>query len=103
VATVPAAPRARSWRIQRCFADHCDWRIPNIVELLSIVSAPDRCDASPCIDPAFGPTQASLYWSSSTYADTDLNHAWQVFFGNGGFSHVQKNGTLYARAVRGGP
>src|SRR5262245_46993085 len=36
-----------------CFAGHCDWRIPNIVELQTIVLSP--CSNPICIDPIFGP------------------------------------------------
>ena len=88
--------------INTCFANHCDWRIPNIAELRGILLAPYPCTVVPCIDPAFGPTQASLYWSSSSIAGGP-GIAWGVYFsvgfvGNGIFKY---NG-YYARAVRGG-
>jgi Protein of unknown function (DUF1566) len=50
-----------------CFANHCDWRIPTEPELQTIVD-PECSSGPPCIDPAFGPTQPSDYWSSSTLA-----------------------------------
>ena len=84
-----------------CFANHCDWRIPNIVELQGILLATYPCGTSPCIDSAFGPTQASFYWSSSSLAGNPF-YAWFVYFGNG---HVSVDGKAYghyARAVRGG-
>ena len=86
-----------------CFAGHCDWRIPEIGELRGILLAPaPNCTPVPCIDPAFGPTQASFYWSSSSIAGGP-GIAWGVYFsvgfvGNGIFKY---NG-YYARAVRGG-
>jgi uncharacterized protein DUF1566 len=49
------------------FADHCDWRLPTIEELQTILLA-DPCGdgtKSPCIDPVFGPT-AELYWSTTS-------------------------------------
>ena len=85
-----------------CFANHCDWRIPTVVELKSILLGPYPCGTSPCIDPTFGPTQASSYWSSSSLAAP--GYAWYVYFndGNVGSSDFFKDLALYARAVRGG-
>jgi hypothetical protein len=86
-----------------CFANHCDWRIPTIAELKTIIetSAPGCHSGSACIDPAFGPTQASYYWSSSSWA-VDPNDAWFVFFSYGNVSHYLKTTGNYARAVRSG-
>lgn len=87
-----------------CFANHCDWRIPTIVELKSIVElSASGCvvSGSPCIDPAFGPTLASNYWSSSTVAGT-TSYAWYVSFYEGFVSDYFKNVGYLARAVRSG-
>src|SRR5262249_11734977 len=48
------------------FGGHCDWRLPSIVELQTIVdlTAPQCGGGSPCIDQTvFGPTAAGRYWS----------------------------------------
>ncbi len=84
-----------------CFANHCDWRIPNIVELQGILLAPEPCGTSPCIDSTLGPTQASYYWSSSSLAGNPGN-AWLVSFNNGNVFKVGKFTGSNARAVRGG-
>jgi hypothetical protein len=87
-----------------CFANHCDWRIPTIVELQGILLSPHPCSTSPCIDPTFVPTRAANYWSSSSLAGNPFN-AWYVYFGNGDVSSYGKDDPLsvgiYARAVRG--
>ena len=88
-----------------CFANHCDWRIPTIVELQGILLTPYPCGTSPCIDPTFGPTPASKssYWSSSSFAGNPED-AWTVDFNNGfayGFTGKAYE-VGYARAVRGG-
>ena len=63
------------------FNNHCDWRLPTIAELKSIVdlSASGCGSGSPCIAPVFGPTWASRYWSSTAIAGFP-NLAWNVFF-----------------------
>jgi len=83
--------------ITGCFANHCDWRLPNIVELLSIVTR----DTHPSIAPIFGPTQdqPGLYWSAT--AAPGPAQAWGVFFAGGGaFSNGKSDNRNFARAVR---
>jgi Protein of unknown function (DUF1566) len=86
-----------------CFANHCDWRVPNIVELQTILDFSATCDFGQpaCIDPAFGPTQASNYWSSSSLAGLPTS-AWYVSFTVGKIFNVSKAADNFARAVRGG-
>jgi len=81
-----------------CFANHCDWRVSNIVELQTIVAF---CSGPACIDPVFGPTQPAGYWSSSSLAGDPLS-AWYVLFSVGAATNGVKPGEAYARAVRGG-
>jgi hypothetical protein len=85
-----------------CFAGHCDWRIPTIAELRSILTAGYLdCASSPCIDPAFGPTAPYAYWSSSSVAGIPID-ARDVYFNNGAVGYNGKASNYYARAVRGG-
>jgi len=86
-----------------CLAGHCDWRVPTIGELRSILQAPfPNCTANPCIAAGFpGPTQASDYWSSSSTL-SDPDEAWVIEFSNGGVLFFNKNVVSHARAVRGG-
>jgi hypothetical protein len=84
-----------------CNSLYHDWRLPSIVELVSIVDlgAAGCGSGSPCIDPIFGPTVADFYWSATTFT-TDSNRAWGVFFGNGALNFVGKNQFDYVRVVR---
>jgi len=83
-----------------CFAGHCDWRIPEIGELRSILSAAyPNCMTAPCIiDPILLPVQ-TLHWSSSSDAGANFS-AWYVDFGNGSVFSRRKLFQFYARAVR---
>jgi len=103
----PSAGQVVSSRPGSCFANHCDWRIPTIAELQTIIerTASGCGSGSPCIDPAFGPTQASAYWSSSAFAGSTFpsapDNAWDVWFGTGdAYPDDGKAGAYYARAVR---
>ena len=80
-----------------CFAGHCDWRLPNIVELQTIL---DCGFGPPCIDPIFGPTASSVYWSASTSVNPIF--VWLAFFNDGGANIFFKTNALYVRAVRAG-
>jgi hypothetical protein len=87
-----------------CFAGHCDWRLPTIVELKGIVDlgAPGCSDfTGPCIDETvFGPTVAGGYWSATTGAFPGI--AWLVNFFNGSVLVDIKPAPSCVRAVRAG-
>jgi hypothetical protein len=86
-----------------CFAGQCDWRLPTIVELQTILAGPAYgCSTSPCIDAAFGPTSSSFTWSSTPYA-TAPNASWFVSFDfNAVLSADFNDSSAPVRAVRGG-
>jgi hypothetical protein len=96
---------ATSWIDQvnaKAFAGFSNWRVPTKDELLTIVdTSVAMCGfVTPCIDPIFGPTQASNYWSST---EVSPNVAWSVIFSSGNLKFGTKNDVVHVRAVRNAP
>jgi hypothetical protein len=99
--TIPlCAGNSKSWIGDvnaEVFAGFNNWRVPTRDELLGII---DCSAAPPCINPVFGPTQASFYWSSTTGGPY---FAWVVHFLNGLTDFDREAFYLPVRAVRRGP
>lgn len=81
------------------FAGFTDWRVPNINELVSIVS---YVLSNPAIsEPPFSNTVSSYYHSSTTLITITTQH-WVLKFDIGKPSIGFKTGNYYLRCVRGG-
>jgi hypothetical protein len=86
-----------------CFAGHCDWRLPTLNELQTILA--DPCTTGPCIDQSvFGATAAGDYWLAvSILRDPNASTPWAINFTSGnveGFGNASLN--FAVRAVRDG-
>jgi Protein of unknown function (DUF1566) len=86
-----------------CFAGHCDWRLPTIVELQTILLEPYPCSAFPCIDPVLGPIAYPYFFWSSTGDGSNPAQAWDVRFSNGSIGPFDNTVGDEVRAVRGVP
>jgi hypothetical protein len=86
-----------------CLAGVCDWQLPTIGQLKTLVDC-SHDGSPPCIDPVFGPTASSGYWSSTSggYGPSGIRDVgWGKNFGNSG-TFINAAGTSYARGVRSG-
>ncbi|MBF0614928.1 MAG: tandem-95 repeat protein [Magnetococcales bacterium] len=79
---------------------HSDWRLPNLLELQSLI---DSSQVNPALSAShpFSGVQSEYYWSSTTYADYTFS-AWFVNLYSGGFRNDGKMTTNYVWPVRGG-
>ncbi len=95
-----------------CFADRCDWEVPKISELQTILIGPESapgqaatCSSAPCIDPDFaaigGPTASASYWSTSMYAII-AGFPYSASFNTGEVNVFENWRKVYVRAVRTG-
>ncbi|GAI62347.1 unnamed protein product, partial [marine sediment metagenome] len=90
---------AITYALDLTFAGFTDWRLPNIIELLSII---DFSLANPAIkDPPFKNTQSLHYWSSSTYKGI-ITKAWTCNFLLGITATTLKTESKLLRCVRDG-
>ena len=94
-----------STALNTCEADftngHVDWRLPNRIELLSLVDIRSTV-SNAAIDPTYFPnTVKDNYASSTTYQIfAQATKAWGVDFTNGVSLGVSKSSTFYTRCVR---
>ncbi len=89
-----------------CFAGHCDWRLPTVTELQTILLETPPCASSPCIDESiFGPVgtgQALIMWTSTTDSSVSPSNAWSINLSSGHAMISGKvNNDFAVRAVRG--
>jgi hypothetical protein len=85
-----------------CFSNHCDWRLPTLAELWTIVTAPyPGCESEACTDPIFGASVGGQYWTTTVLASNDSS-AWYVQFSVALPGDEGKLNVNYARAVRAG-
>ena len=72
---------------------HTDWRLPTIVEFITLINF-TKSDPASDLD-----LESSHYWSSTTHANY-TSYAWRVYFYNGHVDYSNKSYGYYVRAVR---
>ena len=82
------------------YASYADWRLPNKMELASLVNH----GANPPIFAAFPATVEGMYWTSTGHCLTPTTHAFYCRFASGtGVLYTEvKTTPYYVRPVRGG-
>jgi hypothetical protein len=71
------------------YLGHNDWRLPNIVELISLVNRQQSDQSVWLASQGFSAVQSYFYWSSSTCANGS-GDAWYVSMGSGNMRHYYK-------------
>jgi hypothetical protein len=81
--------------------NHTDWRLPSVMELISIVNYGIQSTGPMINSTYFLNTAASSYWSSTPDAGNTSN-AWEMNFSAGTSFTSAMSGNAYVRCVRGG-
>lgn len=85
---------------EAAFGGFTDWRLPNILELITILNWAGPNGGPLAFSPPFYAAQG--YYLSSTTVMSDENRAWCVDFESGGVASCSKGISFFVRAVRGG-
>lgn len=75
------------------------WRLPNVVELESLIDGERYNPALPSGHP-FSAVQSDSYWSSSTLANNTYGAAWYVYMHSGNVYYSGKDSSRYVWPVR---
>ncbi len=86
---------------QENYQGHDDWRLPNVIELESLFHAGQSNSADWLNGQGFSNVQAYRYWSSSTYAGSEIIYAWVVHMHDGYTSNGRMYDFYYVWPVRG--
>ena len=86
---------------QENYLGHNDWRLPNLKELESLVSAGQSDNANRLNSQGYYNVQGNYYWSSSTYANY-TSFAWLVTMCDGYLDIYNKSKYYYVWPVRAG-
>ena len=91
---------ARSYCTKLSLGGHSDWRLPGVMELISIVDYGISDPGSTINGTYFPKTDADVYWSSTADAK-DKDVAWYVLFQNGFVNTELRSNEYHVRCVRG--
>lgn len=84
----------------RSFGGHLGWRLPSVVELLSLVDPTQSSPSLPLGHP-FTSVQVSSYWTATISATSNTTDAWLLNLANGSVGESNMNTIIYAWCVRG--
>ncbi len=91
-------PAASAYCAALRLGGYADWRLPAVIELVSIV---DTDTYNPSIDSTMfpGTPAVGFYWSSTPFLGLP-NNMWGVYFNNGYMSYIDASTAYSTRCVR---